>query len=375
MTQTSGFTRAIDPAFWNGRRVLITGHTGFKGGWLAIWLQRLGADVTGIALAPHTSPSLYELAGIGERISSRLQDLGDGPAVRQVLGDVQPEVVFHLAAQPLVRLSYREPIATLATNIMGTAHVLEAIRHTPSVRAAVIVTSDKCYAESGTSLPYQEGDRLGGDDPYSASKACVELVTASYQKSFCREMQASIATVRAGNVIGGGDWSQDRLAPDAIRALSQHEKIHLRNPDAIRPWQHVMEPLSGYLMLAERLFTEGQQWASAWNFGPSANDELKVRQVADRIVQYWGDGGWAPMPETAAPHESAVLRLVSAKAREILKWRPVLTLDQAISLTVAWYRSVLAGENAFAITSEQIDQFQDLAGADDAISMSKQRSR
>jgi CDP-glucose 4,6-dehydratase len=193
------------------------------------------------------------------------------------------------------------------------------------------------------------------------------LVTAAYQKSFCREMAASIATVRAGNVIGGGDWSQDRLVPDAIRALSRHEEIHLRNPDMIRPWQHVMEPLSGYLMLAERLFAEGHRWASAWNFGPSPNDELKVRQVADRIVLNWGDGAWVATPEASAPHESAVLRLVSAKAREILGWRPLLSLDRAISLTVAWYRSVMAGEDAFAITAAQIDQFQDLAKADEAI--------
>lgn len=345
--------------------MLITGHTGFKGGWLAIWLHRLGAAVNGIALEPHTDPSLYELARIGERIGSVFMDVRDELAVRRVFTGAQPEVVFHLAAQPLVRRSYREPIATLATNIMGTAHVLEAVRRTPSVRAVVVVTSDKCYADRGTSLPYGEDDPLGGDDPYSASKACAELVTAAYQRSYCRETLAAIATVRAGNVIGGGDWSEDRLVPDAIRALSRHEKIRLRNPHAIRPWQQVMEPLSGYLMLAERLFLEGRQWAGAWNFGPSAHDATEVYQVADRIVRNWGDGEWNAMPETAAPHESAALRLDSGKARETLGWKPVLTLDRAISLTVGWYRSVMEGEDAFATTFAQIDQFQRLtAGAD-----------
>ena len=358
MTEHPGLARTPDPGFWTGRRVLITGHTGFKGGWLAIWLHQLGAIVSGLALAPYTNPSLYELARLGERIDSGFGDVRDELAVRRSFAEARPEVVFHLAAQPLVRRSYREPIATLATNIMGTAHTLEAACNTASVRAVVVVTSDKCYADRGTSLAYSEGDQLGGDDPYSTSKACAELVAAAYQKSFCREADRSIATVRAGNVIGGGDWSEDRLVPDAMRALRRGETLRLRNPHAIRPWQHVLEPLSGYLILAERLFVEGSRWAAGWNFGPSAGDELEVRQVADLIVRHWGSGEWSTMPEVAAPHESPVLRLDSTQARATLGWNPVLDLQGAISLAVAWYRSVSEGADAFAITCAQIDQFQ-----------------
>lgn len=347
--------------FWRERRVLITGHTGFKGGWLAIWLQQLGASISGIALAPQTSPSLYELARIGMRISSFFEDIRDEAAVKRCFAETQPEVVFHLAAQPLVRRSYREPIATLATNIMGTVHILEAARHTPSVRSVVVVTSDKCYADRGNSLAYREDDRLGGDDPYSVSKACAELVTAAYQKSYCGGELPPIATARAGNVIAGGDWSEDRLIPDAIRALSRQSSLRLRNPHAIRPWQHVMEPLSGYIMLAKRLFLEGRRWASSWNFGPSDASAVGVQQVADLIVRNWGNGEWHAMPEQAAPHESPALRLDSTKAREILGWTPVLTLDGAISLTIAWYRSVMEGGDAFDITCRQIEHFERLA--------------
>jgi CDP-glucose 4,6-dehydratase len=356
----SGLARP-DPSFWHERRVLITGHTGFKGGWLAIWLERLGAAVSGIGLAPQTNPSLYELALIGRRIDSIFADIREERGIEQFFAERQPEVVFHLAAQPLVRRSYREPVATFATNIMGTAHLLEAVRRTTSVRAVVVVTSDKCYADRGSSMAYREDDRLGGDDPYSASKACAELITASYQKSFCHGVEAAIATARAGNVIGGGDWSEDRLVPDMIRALGSHEMVSLRNPHAIRPWQHVIEPLCGYLILAERLFLEGRRWASSWNFGPFPKDALEVYQVADRIVRYWGSGEWEARPQASAPHETVDLRLDSMKAREILGWRPRLSLDDAFRLTVDWYRSVKNGDDAYDVTSEQIAQFQALA--------------
>jgi CDP-glucose 4,6-dehydratase len=353
--------------FWRGRRVLVTGHTGFKGGWLAIWLNQLGALVSGIALDPATDPSIYQLARLGERIESLIIDIRDEAAVNRSFARVQPEVVFHLAAQSLVRRSYRDPIATFATNVMGTAHVLEAARRTPSVRVLIIVTSDKCYANREAEPLHQqarrEDDRLGGDDPYSASKGCAELLAFAYQRSFCGDFRGAIATVRAGNVIGGGDWAEDRLIPDAIRSLSRGEPLRVRNPDSVRPWQHVLEPLSGYLMLANKLYAEGQKWAGPWNFGPHDNDACKVREIADQLVRNWPSGSWIATSDMGAPHESVQLRLDSTKARATLGWKPVLPLADAIRLTVDWYRAVMEGADAFDLICAQIQEFQRRAAA------------
>jgi CDP-glucose 4,6-dehydratase len=353
----------IDQDFWHRRRVLVTGHTGFKGGWLSIWLNQLGAVVSGVALKPAADPSLYELCRLGQRIESLVADIRDEAAVTHTFANVQPEVVFHLAAQSLVRRSYRDPVETLATNVMGTAHVLEAARQTASVRAVVVVTSDKCYANRDAPEAHREDDRLGGHDPYSASKGCAELIASAYQRSFCVQTQLAIATVRAGNVIGGGDWAEDRLVPDAIRALSRGATLRVRNPHSVRPWQHVLEPLAGYLMLAHRLCRDSQRWSEAWNFGPNADDAWEVREVADQIVRNWPAGSWIALPDEGAPHESAQLRLDSAKARSILGWKPVLPIADAIRLTVDWYRAVMEGADAFELTCAQILEFQRKAAA------------
>jgi CDP-glucose 4,6-dehydratase len=353
----------MDQDFWYRRRVLVTGHTGFKGGWLAIWLNQLGAVVSGVALKPATDPSLYELSRLGQRIESLVADIRDEAAVMRTFANIRPEVVFHLAAQSLVRRSYHDPVATLATNVMGTAHVLEAARRTASVRAVVVVTSDKCYANRDASDAHREDDRLGGHDPYSASKGCAELIASAYQQSFGGQTRLAIATVRAGNVIGGGDWAEDRLVPDAIRSLSRGEPLRVRNPHSVRPWQHVLEPLAGYLMLANRLCTDGQKWSGAWNFGPNADDAWEVREVADQIVRNWPASSWIALPDEGSPHESAQLRLDSAKARSILGWKPVLPTDDAIRLTVDWYRAVMEGADAFDLTCAQIRDFQRKAAA------------
>jgi CDP-glucose 4,6-dehydratase len=352
----------MDQNFWRRRRVLVTGHTGFKGGWLAIWLNQLGAVVSGVALKPPTDPSLFELARLGRRIESLVADIRDQDAVAGAFASVRPEVVFHLAAQSLVRRSYRDPVATLATNVMGTVHVLEAARRSASIRAVIVVTSDKCYANrdppGAHRQAHREDDRLGGHDPYSASKACAELVASAYQRSFCGQPRLAIATVRAGNVIGGGDWAEDRLVPDAIRALSRDQPLRVRNPHSVRPWQHVLEPLAGYLMLANNLCADAQKWAGAWNFGPNAAEAWQVREVADQLVKNWSAGSWIALPDEGAPHESAQLRVDSAKARDSLGWKPVLPLDDAIRLTVDWYRAVMEGADAFDLTCAQIREFQ-----------------
>ncbi|HTT76734.1 MAG TPA: CDP-glucose 4,6-dehydratase [Candidatus Binataceae bacterium] len=343
--------------FWRGRRVLVTGHTGFKGSWLTIWLNQLGAVVSGVALKPDSDPSLFELARLGQRIESFAEDIRDEAAVKRAFTRVQPEIVFHLAAQSLVRRSYREPVATFATNVMGTVNVLDAAREAGSVRALVVVTSDKCYADSGAVEAHREDDRLGGHDPYSASKSCAELAASCYQRSFCEASRMGIATVRAGNVIGGGDWAIDRLVPDAIRSLSRGEPLRVRNPDSVRPWQHVLEPLAGYLILASKLWAGGPKWAGPWNFGPDSSDACPVRELADQVVKNWRSGSWLAIPDEAAPYESPQLRLDSSKARRLLGWNPVLPLAGAIRLTVDWYRAVMEGADAFELTCAQIDEF------------------
>ena len=335
--------------FWADKRVLITGHTGFKGSWLTAWLTQLGARVTGFALPPSTNPSMFEMCGLARRnalstlapMEHLIGDVRDLPAVERAFLASEPEIVFHMAAQPLVRLSYSEPVETLATNIMGTVHVLDAIRRAPSVRAVVVVTSDKCYANRGWVWGYREDEAMGGHDPYSASKGCAELVAAAYQSSFLgvNGSRATIASARAGNVIGGGDWAADRLVPDAIRALVAGEALVVRNPGATRPWQHVLEPLSGYLALAEKVFEGQREWEGGWNFGPWDEDAVPVSEIASLITEAWGSGAaWKAMPDPNAPHEAPYLKLDSSKARQRLGWRPRLRIAQALQWTVEWYR-------------------------------------
>ncbi|KEQ54357.1 CDP-glucose 4,6-dehydratase [Sphingobium chlorophenolicum] len=328
-----------DPAFWAGRRVLVTGHTGFKGSWLLVLLDALGARVTGLALPPETVPSMFDMIGGGSLCDHHVADIGDAAAVEAIFAQAKPEIVLHLAAQPLVRASYADPLATYRTNVLGTAHVLEACRNTHSVSTIVSVTTDKCYANDGRAEGYREDAPLGGHDPYSSSKACAELVSACWRDSFLGERGIGLATARAGNVIGGGDWSTDRLVPDAIRALSEKRALEIRNPDAVRPWQHVLEPLTGYLLLAQALANDPSRFARGWNFGPAPADMASVCQVIDMLGRHMGaTRPWTRQPGDH-PHEAAMLTLDSSAAAEALGWRPRLSLDRALALTADWYRA------------------------------------
>jgi CDP-glucose 4,6-dehydratase len=352
------------PGFWKDRSVFVTGHTGFKGGWLVTWLVEMGADVCGYALSPATAPSYFELCDLKRRMNSVIGDIRDHAMLTRSMQHAQPELVIHLAAQPLVRHSYLEPLATFETNVMGTANLLEAIRWTPSVRAAVIVTSDKCYYPGDAPIGFCEQDRLGGVDPYSSSKACAELVVAAYARSFFErsENPVAVATVRAGNVIGGGDWADDRIVPDAIRALRSGEPLSVRNPGSVRPWQHVLEPLDGYLTLAKRLLEGGLKWNGAWNFGPGSAAEITVAQLADLLIARWGKGSWRHCTDSNLPPETNVLRLNSTKARCELGWTPRLTIEEAIGLTVDWYRRAQGAnsDEMYVFSAEQIRHYSEL---------------
>lgn len=340
------------------RAVLVTGHTGFKGGWLTLWLADLGAQVHGYALAPPTEPSLFDVATVARAlVSDTRADLADLAALTATLEQVRPEVVFHLAAQPLVSEGYRDPLGTIATNVTGTANLLQAIRAVDSVRAVVVVASDKVYENLETGHPFSERDPLGGHDPYSASKAAAEIVVASYRSSFFGDggHPARIATARAGNVIGGGDWAGDRLVPDCIRAFVAGEPAQLRHPAAVRPWQHVLEPLSGYLALASRLLGDGgEHYARAWNFGPDPADDASVSDVAHRLALLWGSGAVALHDSGAQQHEAGLLRLDSTLARAELGWAPGWSLERALEQTVAWYRAWRHGDEMRAVCMEQI---------------------
>jgi CDP-glucose 4,6-dehydratase len=331
----------------------------------------MGATVCGYALVPSTTPSYFAICNLEHKLKSITGNICDEDLLIRSMQAIQPEVVFHMAAQPLVRRSYENPRETFSTNIGGTVNVLEAIRHTPSVRAAVIVTSDKCYGNRERLWSYREHDRLGGHDPYSASKACAELVAEAYRKSFFNLDGSTIAlaTARAGNVIGGGDWSQDRLVPDAIRALVGRERLMIRNPDAVRPWQHVLEPLAGYLVLAERLHEGGREWSGAWNFGPPDSSEVSVAMVADKIIARWGEGEWRRVQLEKAPHEAAYLKLDSGKSRALLGWRPLLDLDEAADMTTRWYREALASPPAdmYEMSCAQISLYRRLAEKTDEV--------
>lgn len=350
-----------DPTFWSGRSVLVTGHTGFKGAWLALWLGRLGARVTGFALAPEHEPSLYGLMG-ADGCESRIADIRDRDAVRACLEAARPTVVLHLAAQALVRPSYGDPVGTYGTNVMGTVHLLEAVRTVGGVEAVVVITSDKCYENREWPWPYRENEPMGGHDPYSSSKGCAELVTAAYRASFFTGPDATrIATARAGNVFGGGDWSVDRLLPDIVRAFGSGKPVEIRNPAAVRPWQHVLEPLAGYLGLAESLAgQEGAGCAEAWNFGPAEDDCRPVSHLVERLAAGWGNGAsWrlAPGPH---PHEAAFLKVDSSKARARLNWTRRLPLDEALAWTAEWYRAQRDGADARTLTLDQIARYEAL---------------
>lgn len=353
-------------SFWQGRKVLVTGHTGFKGSWLSLYLHRLGAQICGYALAPDGPQNLYHAAGADGVLESHYGDICDLECLRSVMAAYAPEIVLHLAAQPLVRESYRDPIETYRVNVMGSLTLLEAVRSCKSVRAVVMVTSDKCYENKEWSWGYRETDSLGGYDPYSSSKACAELAVASWRQSFFApehyaEHGVGIATVRAGNVIGGGDWSTDRLMPDIIRSLVDSRQIVLRNPGATRPWQYVLEPLRGYLSLAERLYADGKTYGGAFNFGPDYGDVKPVQWIAQRTVKMWGGNSEIVIDGVAQPHEAMALRLDWSKALNLLQWKPVLSLHQALQLTVEWYRRWKCGEDARALTIEQISLYTELA--------------
>ena len=354
---------------WDGRPVFLTGHTGFKGAWLSLWLARLGARVTGYALAPPSVPSLFALARVHERVRSVIADLSDVERLAAEMLAAQPEVVFHLAAQSLVRRSYADPVGTYATNVLGTAHVLEAVRRTPSVRAAVIVTTDKCYENREWPWGYREADRLGGRDPYSNSKACAELVTQAFRDSFfsADARRVAIASARAGNVIGGGDWASDRVVPDFVRAIVKGEAVHIRRPEAVRPWQHVLDPLHGYLCLAEKLLDEGERWAQAWNFGPEESNARSVKWLVERFTDLWGPPARWQHDGGEHPHEAGMLRLDISKARQELGWRPAWDVERAMERTAHWYRAQANGADALALTLEQINEFESACKALDKV--------
>jgi len=348
---------------WRGKRVLLTGHTGFKGSWLSLWLQEKAAELCGIALEPPTKVNLYQNADVASGMRSVIGDIRDIDLLKKTFTEQRPEIIFHLAAQPLVRVSYDDPLRTYSTNVMGTANVLEAARHTDSVRAIVVVTTDKCYENNEWEWPYRETDRLGGYDPYSNSKACAELVVSAYRNSFFNPSDYSrhgvaIASVRAGNVIGGGDWAQDRLVPDIIRAFMVSQPVMMRNPNAIRPWQHVLEPLRGYIAVAEKLYDDGTESGEAWNFGPDQSDAQSVEWIVRELAAIWGGNAQWQLVGTPQPHEAQYLRLDWSKAAARLEWRPMLRLKQALKMTADWYKAKQNGQDMRAFTKNQIQQYQ-----------------
>lgn len=359
---------AMNSLFWHGRRVFLTGHTGFKGSWLSLWLQSLGAELTGYALPPSTQPNLFDLARVNEGMSSVEGDIRDLQYLIRVMQNAQPEIVIHMAAQPLVRYSYQNPVETYSTNIMGTVHLLEAVRATPSVRAVLNVTTDKCYANRGDEVwGYRENDPLGGDDPYSSSKGCSEIITSSYRTSFFNTAEydkhhVTLASARAGNVIGGGDWSQDRLIPDILTAFVHNKPVRIRNPHSIRPWQHVLEPLRGYLTLSERLTNDGPAFAEGWNFGPNDEDAKPVSWIVKQLANYWGPTARWVEDVGEYPHEAAYLKLDISKARNRLDWLPTLRLSQALKLVVDWVQQHKQGSDPRQLTLQQIACYQQLFG-------------
>jgi CDP-glucose 4,6-dehydratase len=355
----------MNPEFWKGRRVFLTGHTGFKGSWLCLWLQELGAQLTGYALAPPTNPSLFESARVAEGMNSVIGDICDADSLVRSMTQARPEVIVHMAAQSLVRQSYGDPLETYRTNVLGTASVLEAARRVPGLRAIINVTTDKCYENREWPWAYRENDALGGCDPYSSSKACSEIVTAAYRTSFFNPDDytrhgVALATARAGNVIGGGDWARDRLIPDILSAFDDGKSVRIRNPNAIRPWQHVLEPLSGYLTLAERLYLEGPRHACAWNFGPMEEDARSVAWIVETMAGLWGEGTEWEVDGGQHPHEATYLKLDISRARTQLNWRPAIGLGRALDLVVEWARARRDRLDLRQFSMEQIRRYQAL---------------
>lgn len=352
-----------DESFWKNKRVFLTGHTGFKGSWLALWLHRMGAIVTGYALDPPTKPSLFELAEIAELVDSKIGDIRYAESIIKAVSEANSEIVIHMAAQSLVRESYKTPAETYAINVMGTVNLFEAIRQCPSVRAVVNVTTDKCYENKEWYWGYRENEPMGGYDPYSSSKGCSELVTSAYRQSFFNPQNyekhgVAVASARAGNVIGGGDWATDRLICDCIRALSAGEEIVIRSPNAIRPWQHVLEPLSGYMLLAQRLYENGPEFAGAWNFGPDDADAQPVEWIVRRMCDLWGNGATYRINQGDQPHEATYLKLDCTKAKTMLGWRPRWNLEQALESIVTWTLACQRGEHPRSICMSQLERFQ-----------------
>lgn len=352
----------IDPLFWKGKKVLITGHTGFKGSWLALWLAYLGAEVTGYALEPSSKNDLFNTAGVDCEINSVYGNVLDYNHLLNTVKVCRPEIIVHMAAQSLVKNSYQDPVRTFATNVLGTVHVMDVIRHCDSIKVVVNVTSDKCYQNTGNPIwGYRENDPLGGQDPYSASKGCAELVASSYRSSFFQTQSTHnsvfLGSVRAGNVLGGGDWAADRLFPDIVRSAQSNNELFIRNPYATRPWQHVLDPLNGYLMLAEKLWSDGVNYSDGWNFGPTNEAVLPVSELLKRAERYWGKNLNIRFHEAPVYEEALYLNLDSSKAYFRLNWKPRLAIDDTIRWTVNWYRSFLDGENVRKLTMEQIHTF------------------
>ena len=351
--------------FWKDKRVLVTGHTGFKGSWLSLWLQEKGVNVIGYSLPPPTKPSLFEVAGISDGMTSIIGDVRDFDQIKDVISEHHPEIVFHMAAQSLVRRSYLDPIETYTTNVMGTVNVLEAVRHSDNVSVLVNITSDKCYENNEWCWGYRESDRMGGHDPYSSSKGCAELITAAYRRSYsCNENnptpRVSIATARAGNVIGGGDWGADRLIPDIMKAVLENRPVVIRYPNAIRPWQHVLEPLRGYLLLAERMWEDGASFSEAWNFGPNNEDAKPVSWLAGCLTSLWGSDARWEMDSDQHPHEANYLKLDCSKANTLLDCLPKLDLPTALEWIVEWYRAYQRGKDVRKVTEAEIERYENL---------------
>jgi CDP-glucose 4,6-dehydratase len=346
----------IDQKFWQGKRVFLTGHTGFKGGWLSIWLHSLGAEVRGYALNPSTSPSLFNEAKIDTIIDSKIGDIRDLKTLKNCMSDFNPDVLIHMAAQPLVRYSYSAPVETYAVNVMGTVNVLESARACKNIKVIVNITTDKCYENDGRFEGYKEDDPMGGHDPYSSSKGCAELVTSAYRRSFLQEQGVGLASVRAGNVIGGGDWADDRLIPDILRSFEKSEPVVIRNPESIRPWQHVLEPLSGYLILAQKLYGSQKEYAEGWNFGPNEQDVKPVDWILGQMISKWPNSSWK-LDASSNPYEAGFLKLDISKVKSKLDWSPVWGLSYALEKIVNWYQAWLNEEDMQAVCLAEIKEY------------------